>query len=133
MAAWVRFKDHTLGYPQIDEQHERVVESLQDLCAAIDLGRPDAETRRLLDAFTRTASVHFSFENQLMRRSEYPESDVHVAEHRRLLEQLAILQGELAAGKVRSCGALAEFAKAWTTEHIQGADRRLAEHLKNLA
>src|ERR1035441_4844365 len=109
MGSRVCFKDLQLGDPRIDEQHERVVESLQELCAAIDLGRPNAETRRKLDAFTRIVSRHFSSENDLMRRSEYPEASSHIAEHQRLLGQLATVQSEFAAGKVRSCGSFALF------------------------
>jgi hemerythrin-like metal-binding protein len=130
MRAPVRLKELSLDEPRIDRQHERVVEALQDLSAAIDLGRPHAETQRLLDAFAGTVQWHFSAENALMQWSAYPEAGAHIAEHRRLLEQIAAVQSEFAAGKIQSCGALELFARVWTTEHIQGADRRLAEHLR---
>jgi hemerythrin-like metal-binding protein len=130
MGAPVRFKELSLDDPRIDNQHERVVEALQDLSAAIGLGRPHAETQRLLDAFGRTVRWHFSAENALMKWSAYPEASAHAAEHRRLLDQIAEVQSAFAAGKVQSCGALDLFARVWTTQHIQSADRRFAEHLK---
>jgi hemerythrin len=65
-----------------------------------------------------------------MQWSAYPEAGAHIAEHRRLLDQIAAVQSEFAAGKIRSCGALELFAQVWTAQHIQSADRRLAEHLK---
>ncbi len=129
MQALHRTSELMLGEPGIDSQHKRVLEAMNDLRAAIELNRPHEETRRTLEAFAGIVAWHFSSEADRMRTASYPDADAHIAEHSGLLDQLAVARSDFAAGKIRSCGALALFAQVWTAEHIRGADRRLAEFL----
>ena len=55
-----------LGNPVIDSQHERVLESMHELRALIELGRPNEETRRALDEFAGVVARHFSSEAEMM-------------------------------------------------------------------
>lgn len=131
MSAPIRFAELILGEDRIDAQHGEVVQALNDLRAAIDLEWAPAETQRVLDVFAVTVARHFASEADMMHASRYPQAPAHLVEHSRLLDQLDEVQSELAAGKIRSCGALALFAEVWTTQHIRGADRLFAEYLKD--
>ena len=49
------------------------------------------------------------------------------------MAQLGTLRSDFASGRIHPCGAFSVFAQVWTAQHIQGADRLLAEFLKGRA
>ncbi len=130
MGSPVRFEELALGEGRIEGQHELVIRAMNGLQSALELSSPRAETERLLDTFAEVVRWHFASETEWMNSSRYPEAQGHVAEHNRLLDQLGEVRAEFAAGKIQPGGAFALFAQVWTTQHIQGQDRRLAEFLK---
>ncbi len=130
MGSSVQFEELALGESRIDGQHELVLRAMAALQAAVEFRSPRAETERLLDTFAEVVRWHFASEAELMRSARYPEAPEHMAEHRRLLDQLGEVRAEFAAGKIQPGGAFALFAQVWTTQHILGPDRRFTEFLK---
>ncbi|MCP5371395.1 MAG: hemerythrin family protein [Hyphomicrobiales bacterium] len=77
----------TFGVRDFDEEHQELVNLLNDLCVAID-GDDAEKTRKVYDAFRDCMADHFNHEEQVMRDSGYPEFETHCSEHANLLREM---------------------------------------------
>lgn len=118
------------GVLAIDEDHRRLLELLELLEQARAL-RVDAavikETiRDLLDVFR----AHFEREELLMEEVAYAQ----LADHRLAHKLMITAFGQLVAGFTEEdapgADSVAEFLAGWLTNHIDGADRPLANEVR---
>ena len=119
----------SLSVPQMDREHWELIVEADAFSAAVDAGasRTELEMRltRLIDGF----QSHIDAEEGLMRSNNFPGTEAHVAEHRKLIAQMIGLRDALGSGGVKLCDALALFVRLWTEQHIQGPDANFAQFL----
>jgi hemerythrin-like metal-binding protein len=77
----------------------------------------------LLQYLVDYTKTHFAEEEQLMRQAGYPELARHQGVHQRLLEQVAALQREAAAGVKLEPYEVTEFLADWLRHHIGEVDQ----------
>jgi hemerythrin-like metal-binding protein len=123
--------DLSLGVEAIDADHRRMVRSVEAIENAVKRGADPAMLAELMSGLLERTREHFATEERLMAVSAHPDVAWHARDHARLLNQLGHLRDLYASGKPRSAVGLVESLKPWLVEHIEGADRRLAEHLKS--
>ena len=90
---------YATGIEKIDRQHETLTDLLNALNEAFRGGRPNEVLLFRLDQLIESTHEHFTDEEALMRRKEYPDIDLHKAEHDFLLAQVAHFREEFAASK----------------------------------
>ncbi len=125
-------EDLNLDIPEIDVQHRRQVELLDALRQAVDEGADPATCRDRFEQFLIFTQGHFSLEEAMLRRIDYPEYDAHRAEHDKLIRQLIDLQAELDHEQQIPplLAALMTWLKDWLTEHIRTWDHRYREAMQ---
>lgn len=99
---------------------------LNDLFNSMRAGEGDAVLGSLFQSLIVYTEQHFSFEENLMRRSRYPELNVHIEEHRALTRKAHELQDKFRAGRVAISMQLTSFLKEWLQHHILGSDSAYA-------
>jgi hemerythrin len=119
------------GERTIDDQHMELMRLFNELDQAERQDGPE-EVRRVLDALIDYTSVHFSMEEDLMRREHYPAEDLesHKAEHRDLTARTREMVLDYRTGQLASVEPLTAFLRDWLTHHIDERDRLLADHLR---
>ena len=70
--------------------------------------------------------IHFAVEESLMRLLSFPDTDMHVEEHRQLTEQLAKLRQR--AQDFEVADGLSEFIQGWLVDHVDQFDREFVGH-----
>jgi hemerythrin len=113
-----------LGDTEIDTQHEelfRRVNLLLEMTDTIDL------TKCVISLFRHTRE-HFSYEEDVMRRSRYPEILPHLIEHNELLTQLNKV-AESIANETFARNDWQAFFQAWLINHIEVLDRTLLRYI----
>lgn len=117
------------GDPVVDLQHRKIHELFNELDGAADNG---SEVLKTLDYLTQHVVVHFSTEEDLMRRADFPDSLAadHVAEHRELTDGVRQRVLEFHDGSLTSTAPLLEFLREWLTSHVHECDRELIEHVR---
>jgi hemerythrin len=130
--AFINWGSHyTVGIPTMDNQHKRMAEVLNqlqaDIRAAGDIGR----IRLLLDALRQVSAEHFTAEEELMVKINFPGQAKHAEEHRALERRLAEFTGRF-DGEERASAADAQvFFRSWFLEHVQKHDRDYGVYLYN--
>lgn len=79
---------YLMDIPQVDEQHQRLVELLNDLNEVIEEKRDEDEVSRIVDEFIAYTHYHFNDEETLMKEKEYPNLESHSAIHRGFVNQV---------------------------------------------
>jgi hemerythrin len=127
---WIRW-DHVLatGHAILDTDHQRLVELFNRLAAVVKGRKGKAACVELLDNIIHHAQVHFAFEEQLMSEQNYPNADLHAAEHCQLTKQAIRYMVKFQTGCAGSHIPLIHFPEDWLTRHILTADKELAEFL----
>lgn len=110
-----------LGVAAIDEQHHHIVRMLNELDRAFEKNSPADEVARILVELKAHTQMHFDYEEKLLRRYDYPTTDLHAATHAAYLEKIQGLLTNL-PGPVRRREVQALLGD-WMVHHIQEADR----------
>ena len=123
----------SLGFSQIDDQHQEIAAAIEDLeRAAINGDR--VTTIRAFNDLIEASRVHFAHEEALMRQSSYDAQDAHAADHRLLMRLLADRAERFVSGDEAVTHNDLMWFDTWLFRHINTFDRPFVEHLcANLA
>jgi hemerythrin len=120
------------GNEDIDEQHQEMFRRYNRLLAACKEGYGKEEARIMLIFLGDYVKEHFSAEERLQIRSGYPGYSAHRQMHAGFVKTLRDLEEQL-----RTDGATVslviqtnQILADWLTQHISGADKELADFLK---
>ncbi len=117
---------HKVGNAEMDEQHQELFASVNRFLDATD---PICQTKHLIALFKFTR-LHFSHEEELMRRVHYPESSLHLQEHAELVNRLSAF-AESVANNAFAKEVWGKFLEDWLTSHIESSDVKLADFAKS--
>ncbi len=120
----------SLGLPSIDQQHQRLVEMLNELFDAVQAGRGRDVLGRVLVEVLDYTITHFAYEEQLLVLHGYPDTELHRQEHADLSRQVFTIQQKYCSGASMTLSMEAmNFLRNWLIKHIQGSDRKYAAFL----
>lgn len=117
-----------IGIAEIDLQHRQLHVLLERLKHSVAMGYGFAANTILAELVIQTR-IHFAVEESLMTLLGFPEAEAHVAEHRRLTEQLEKLQHR--AQDFDVADGLASFIQTWLIDHVNQFDREFVGHFLN--
>src|SRR3954452_748138 len=90
-----------LSVPEIDREHLELIIEVDEFASCADGGASRPELVLRMSLLLKSFDAHFTSEEGLMRSSGYPGLAGHAEEHRKLLEQMSALLGDLEAGVVQ--------------------------------
>src|ERR1035438_7227426 len=115
----------SVGVKALDEDHQRLLNMVNDLHDAIMLGRARDVLGGVLDGMVKYTETHFAREEQLLVQTHYRGRAAHKREHENLTLRVKDLQThynnhEPAALSIETIN----FLKTWLVKHIQGSDKK---------
>lgn len=115
--------------PELDQQHQRLVEMLNRLHDGLRAGGDLMEAQKVLEDLVVYTRHHFAAEERLMESCGYPELEEHRRKHRAMEAKVLAFQKEIAGGGVSVQLKLMNFLRDWLQKHILETDMRYSEHL----
>ena len=117
-----------LNIPEIDEQHRRWVDIINNLHDSLMAhGGAHHLTDRILNDMLDYCRFHFTFEEDFMQKAGYPDSVVHKSLHNVFMANLMTkLQQERGGGLVLNTEIM-KILTGWLQSHIQAEDRKYCE------
>jgi len=113
----------SVGVKSIDAQHGRLVDTLNELHEAMLRGQAKEITGRLLKTLLRYTHDHFSAEEAILARADYPKLEAHKVLHRDLTRKVEAYIARYEKGEIALNSHLLNFLRDWLTNHIQQEDR----------
>jgi hemerythrin len=126
-SASLEWKDsYKIGDAGIDDQHQELFRRAAKIIAAISHQGQVLGVMRLYQ-YTRT---HFSHEEDLMRRLQYPDIDAHIQLHQDLILRLDEISQSIADDNLVKAD-LENFVAHWLLAHIATVDAKLASYVRS--
>lgn len=116
-------KAYSVGIQSLDDQHAALFDSLNELHAAMLKNQEKPIIGRLLQDLLAYTQRHFSTEESLLAKAQYPGLDEHRARHQVLTAQVAGYAERFARGEAALSVHLIDFLRSWLTSHILREDR----------
>lgn len=108
----------SVGIPQVDEEHQKLVAIFNQLDEANQTGKGTRVMGDILSQLVAYTQFHFASEEKLMDEAEYPDLRLHMAQHRQLVEKVVGFQSKFTHGGRRITKEMMEFLQYWLTNHI---------------
>ncbi len=129
----VKLRDKfAVDVPWIDQEHEALVELLNEIHANVRAGETHFRLHYLLDRLVSCTESHFAEEERKMLELGYPNYENHRLQHKILLNEIRLLQTAYRKDYVMLSSEALAHMESWLTRHITGMDADLAKFIKQL-
>ncbi len=113
---------YSVGVKQLDEQHQKLLQLINDLSTEIQ--EEDAkQCFVVLNELVRYVQKHFSTEEKLMQAHAYPGLSEQQQEHEAFTEKLFELNQKMTASDGEILPELTLYLKDWYISHVLGTDQ----------
>ncbi|MCP4874454.1 MAG: bacteriohemerythrin [Gammaproteobacteria bacterium] len=127
---FVEWKDeYSVGIDSIDQQHRKLLNLINSLQTAVNYKTGSEFEREALDELVDYTKTHFSYEEGLMERYEYPEFTTHRAEHELMISRVDQVLAKYQQDEDTAMQNAIDFLKDWLINHINGTDQKYAGFL----
>lgn len=124
--------EFAVGNRELDLQHQRLMEKVNELHRALIAG----ESALLLDAplreLVRLAKTHFATEERYMQAARFPGYGEHRQQHEALARHMSQLAADVRAGRIAISVRISKLLSQWLEDHIRVADQVYAKHCRRL-
>ena len=126
---------YSIGIKLVDDQHIELVKLTNKLFANCLEGREHSNKAFIATVKEAVDYVgyHFSTEEKLMERVNYPEYAEHKNQHKDFVREVFTKVEEFNAGKLRTPITFVYFLRDWVLHHIAVCDKKMGQYLLNLS
>jgi hemerythrin len=114
---------YSVGIKVVDDQHAGLFDTLNELHAAMLKGQEKSVIGGLLQDLLTYTRNHFSAEELILARANYPDLPAHRLKHQKLTAEVAEYAERFKRGEVALSVHLIHFLCDWLTQHILREDR----------
>ncbi len=123
-------KDLELGIPEIDKQHRKLVEMLNEFYTELEEGHRQEAVEHFLKNLEDYLNFHLDYEEKFMEEIGFPETEGHKKVHQMFKKLYAEEKERYLQGDTKALRELVAFAFSWLFSHIMKTDRKYADYLK---
>ena len=127
--AMVWDQSFSTSIPTFDDQHKKLFVMINELNEAMQQKRSRDVIGSVLQGLIAYTETHFAAEEEVFRKTGYPETDLHCQLHRDLVQKALGLQEQFKSGQMVLTQDVIEFLQEWLVKHIKGTDSRYGVHL----
>lgn len=122
---------YSVNITEIDDQHKKLVELVNNLHDAMIAGKAKEMMSSILSGLVDYTLDHFATEEKYFDEYDYPESETHKKQHSDLVEQVAALQKKHETGEKVFTIDVMNFLRDWLQDHIVDSDKKFGPYLNS--
>jgi hemerythrin-like metal-binding protein len=122
---------YELGIPEIDAQHLRLFEVVNELIEQIREGARAGQVMEVVDHLVSIALEHFRTEEAWMERQGFPGLEAHRMEHQHIQRRIFELKPRLDGGE-RLTMEVTILLADWLEYHISDCDQAFADYSRGV-
>ena len=115
-------EDMVLGVAQMDDQHRKLIDMINELHAASQEGRDREGVIRTLHAMNNYIDLHFMAEELVMEECGYEGLEDHRKQHRAFVAKVREFSAKFQTGNEIVPAELLAYLADWLINHIKGED-----------
>jgi hemerythrin-like metal-binding protein len=117
---------------EIDNQHKQWIEIYNQMHESMISGESSIETTsKILEAMYEYAKHHFSYEEEYMRKIDYPDVVAHRRNHKDFESLIYSYNRDIQEGKIVLNTKIIKLIRNWLLEHITVEDKKYAAFSKS--
>lgn len=121
---------YSVGIGSIDDQHKRLIELINGLNDEMGKGRGAEAASAVIQDLVDYTKYHFTTEEDLMEKNEYPDFFEHRKEHAAFIEKVSGFQADFEKKKsVSLIINISNFLWDWLSKHILVVDKKYSPFL----
>lgn len=121
--------DFSVNVAEIDEQHQLLVNMINDLYDAMRARKEKEVLGKLLSRLSVYAAMHFAKEEHYFDLFDYPEAEAHKNEHFEIEQKIMQLESDFNNGAENISMEIMKFLSNWLIGHIKASDRKYGPFL----
>jgi hemerythrin len=121
----------SVNITEIDEQHKKLFNMMNELHSAMGSGKGKESLGGILAGLVDYTKTHLTFEEQLMEKHKYPDYTGHKKMHAALTAQVVEQMKKYQEGKTLVAVEIMNFLKDWLVTHIQNTDKKYVSHFNS--
>jgi hemerythrin len=118
------------GIQVVDDQHQELFGLVERLRLSVQESLPAEETQVILEELVVATEQHFTTEEAIMAKAQYPDLTQHVAEHASMLTSLYELRTKFRQNPLALALMVPTFMDGWLKHHISDGDFGFVTFLK---
>lgn len=122
----------SVGVGEIDTQHKKLVDLINQLNDAMQAGKGPDVLGKVLTELVNYTVYHFGYEESLMGQHHYEDSPAHKGEHKKLIETVGDFKRKFDSGGAVISVEIMNFLRDWLTNHIMKTDKKFGQSLVKL-
>ena len=115
-----------VGVKEIDDQHKKLIDLVNQLNDAMHAGKGKEALGAVLGELVRYTVYHFGNEERLMAQHKYEFSVEHKAQHKKLIEDVNAFKSKYDSGNAMISAEIMNFLRDWLGKHIMQTDKKFA-------
>ncbi|MDD1724096.1 MAG: bacteriohemerythrin [Methanospirillum sp.] len=118
------------GIASIDEQHKHLVSLLNRMLEALNQKKGGEEISYVIGEMAKYSEYHFSTEEELMLKAEYPDVGEHQIFHHAFTSKVVDYQHKLAARDDNLTAEVTIYLTNWLNDHLSTIDQKYVPYMK---
>ncbi len=123
---------YNLNIKEIDQQHQKLAEMINDFYEQITQKSNKELISDLIHKMKEYAKVHFATEEKLLHQSNYKDLMEHKIKHQAFIDKVSDLETRYDSGKMILSFEITNFLKDWLITHIQKEDKAYVSSVMQL-
>ncbi len=127
-------KNLEIGHKVVDKQHEELFRKINDLVRAGSKSATDPESFKIaLKLLSEYCLMHFSEEENIQLKCNYPDYIAHKEQHTKFLNVLRCFEDRFKdeGASAKLANEVEKVAVDWLLVHIANVDQTIANHIAN--
>jgi len=120
---------YSVNVSKCDDDHKKLFSLLNALHGAMKVGKGRDVIQQVVKELANYTKYHFSQEELLLSKTNYPNLAAHKAEHANFVKKVEEFQAAVKAGNMSQSIAVIGFLTDWLANHIKQTDRQYSAHL----
>lgn len=114
---------YSVGVPEMDDQHKQLISIANKLYEAMKAGKSKETLSQVFDELIEYTKFHFTAEEALMRKVNYPGLNDQSTQHSDLTKKVLEFQAKFKEGALFISIDVLNFLKDWLVNHIVKMDK----------
>ena len=119
--------DFSVGVEEIDIQHKKLVNMINELYEAMTNGKGNSKLEEIINRLADYCVYHFATEEKYFDKFGYPDTENHKKIHNDFIEKVSIFKTEFENKEVLLTNEVLEFLSSWIRNHILGNDMEYSD------
>jgi hemerythrin len=120
---------YSVNIREIDRQHMKLVQIINDLNEAMRGGKANDVLAKIIRDLVSYTKTHFSNEEGYLERYGYPDVSAHKLQHSAFVNKISELSDNFESGRLGVSIEMMNFLKDWLLKHIKGTDMKYVPFL----